>query len=72
MSVIVFTLIGWCILNAWESNEDEDVWQNSLVVLRRTRVILFECVKGLNPFHICRVPQHDHFTLSDQLGEVRV
>ena len=72
MSVIVVTLIGWCILNAWESNEDEDVWQNSLAVLRRTRVILFERVKGLNPFHTRHVPQLDHLTLSDQLSEVGV
>jgi hypothetical protein len=71
-SVILGTLIGWCIRTAWESTEDEDVWQNSLVVFRRTRGVLFERVKGFNPFHTHHALQHDRFSLNSRFGEVRV
>ena len=73
-SVLLATLIGWCIWTAWESAEDEDIWPDTLAVLRRTRGILFERVKELNPFctHSSRVSQHDNITLTDQLGDVRV
>jgi uncharacterized membrane protein YccC len=68
-SVLLATLIGWCIRTAWESTEDEDVWQNSLVVFRRTRGALFERVKGFNPFHTHHVLHHDHMSLNSRLGE---
>ena len=71
MSVLVVTLLVWWNRASWEWDEG-DVWKSSLVVLRRTGTILLERMKGLNPFHTRRVPQHDHVTLSDQLGEVRV
>ena len=71
MSVLVVTLLVWWNRASWEWDEG-DVWQSSLVVLRRTGTILLERMKGLNPFYIRRVPQHDRVTLSDQLGEVRV
>jgi hypothetical protein len=73
-SVLLASLIGWCIWTAWESAEDEDIWPDTLAVLRRTRGVLFECVKELNPFytHSSRVSQHDNIALTDQLGEVRV
>ena len=71
MSVLMTTLLVWWI-RAGDSTEDEDVWQNSLTALRRARAVLLERVKKLNPFHTRRVPQHDHVTLTDRLGEVRV
>ena len=70
MSVLMFTLIGWCIRAAWEFTEDEYVWQNSLAVLRRTRAVLLERVNELNPFHFCR--PHGHITSTDRPREVRV
>ena len=46
MSVLVAALIGWGVWTAWESEEDEDeVWEKSLAVFRRTHVALFERVK---------------------------
>lgn len=71
MSVIVVTLLVWWI-RARGSTEDEDVWQNSLAALRRTRAVLFERVKGFNPFHTHRVPHHDHMSLNSRLSGVRV
>ena len=71
-SVILATLIGWCIRTAWESTEDEDIWQNSLVVFRRARSVLFEHVKGFNPFHTHRALQHDGFSLSSSRPGDRV
>jgi len=69
-SVLLATLIGWCIRTAWESTEDDDVWQNSLTVFRRTRGALFERVKGFNPFHTHRVViHHDRITLNSRMGE---
>jgi hypothetical protein len=68
MSVLICTLIGWGIRTAWESKDDEgDVWEKSLVVLRRTRVALFERVKDVIPFHTRRLPQDDRFTLNNYL-----
>jgi hypothetical protein len=58
MSVLVATLIGWYIRTAWRSAEDSHVWRESLVVLRRTRGVLFERLKELNPFRRRRVPLH--------------
>ena len=46
MSVLVVSLIVWCIRTAWQSTEGEDLWRDSLVVLRRTRDNLFKC-KGI-------------------------
>jgi hypothetical protein len=44
MSVLMAALIGWCIWTTWKYTEDndDDVWQKSLVVLRRTCGALFE------------------------------
>ena len=71
MSVLMGALIGWCIRTAWESTEQDDIWQMSLAVLRHTRIVLFERVKELNPFYARHVPQHDNtsITLADRLGE---
>ena len=67
MSVLVATLIIWCIRTAWESTEGEDVWRDSLIVLRRTRSNLFKGVKDFNPFRTRRVPrQVNHITLADR------
>jgi hypothetical protein len=71
-SALVITLIGWCIRIGSESTNNDGVWQDSLLVFRRTRSVLFEHVKGLNPFHAHHVLQHDRFSLSSRLGEVRV
>ena len=68
-SVILAALIGWCIRTAWESTEDEDLWRDSLVVLRRTRGVLFERVKKFNPFLTRQVPQRDRISLN-RLGRV--
>jgi hypothetical protein len=73
MSVLVATLIGWSIWTSWDFGQD-DVWQKSLVVLRRTRGALFKRVKRLNPFdtrRATRVPQDDHITLTGQLQHIR-
>ena len=61
--MLVAALIMWCIWTAWESTEDFDVWNNSLVALRRTRDSLFKRVKKLGrdivrPF-TTRRPQQD-------------
>jgi hypothetical protein len=52
MSVVAAFLIVWCIQTAWESTEDEYLWRNSLLVLKRTRDDLFRSVKqfGLDTF----------------------
>ena len=71
-SVLVITLIGWCIRIIRQSTEDEDVWQKSLAVLRRTRGALFERVKNFNPFHTHRFLNHDTISLNSRSGEVRV
>jgi len=72
MSFLVVTLVMWCIRTAWESTEGEDVWQESLIVLRRARSNLFKRMK--NPFRTHRVlhhvPQDDHITLTERLGGV--
>jgi hypothetical protein len=76
MSALVTALVIWCIWTAWESNDDESVWQESLIVFQRARSNLFKRVKGLNPFRTRRVPRHvphdDHITLTrtDRLGRV--
>jgi uncharacterized membrane protein YccC len=73
MSVLMGALIGWCIWLAWESREDERVWQDSLAVLRRTRTALFRRVKKFtNPFHTRRGPRDDHISMASRRGEVRV
>jgi uncharacterized membrane protein YccC len=72
MSVLVATLIGWCIRTSWDLVEDDEVWEKSMIVLRRTGGILFERVMRFKPFHTRRVPQGDHITLTGRLGEVRV
>ena len=64
MSVPVVTLIGWCIRAALEFTEDANVWNNSLVALRRTRSVLIECVKKLNPSHPRRVLEHNNIPLT--------
>jgi hypothetical protein len=77
-SVLVVALIIWCIWTAWESTDGEDVWRDSLAVLRRTRSNLFKRVKDFNPFRALRVSRHvprhvqqdDHITLTDRLGRV--
>jgi hypothetical protein len=73
MSVLVATLIGWGIRTAWDSKDDDedDVLQSSLVVLRRTRVALFKRVKEFIPFHTRHVPD-DRITLNSGLNEGRV
>ena len=68
-SVILATLIGWCIRTAWKTTEGEDVWPNSLVVLRRTPGVLFERVKKINPSLTRQVPQRDRVSLNS-LGRV--
>ncbi len=55
MSVLVVSLIIWCIRTAWESTECEDVWQDNLVVLKRTRDNLFKRVRNLIHFAPSRV-----------------
>ena len=74
MSVLVATLIIWCIRTAWESTEGEDVWKDSLAVFRRTRSNLFDRVKNFNPFRTRRVPHHvlqdDRITLTDRVLRV--
>ena len=74
MSVLMAALIGWGVWTAWESEEDEDeVWEKSLAVFRRTRVALFKRVKKLISFHTPRVPvPDDRITLSSRLNEGRV
>src|ERR1700744_409883 len=78
MSVLVITLIGFCIRISWDLVDDDEVWRKSLAVLRRTARrtggVLFERVNGFinDPFHTFRVPQDDHITLTGRLGEVRV
>ena len=67
-SVLVITLIGWCIRIIRQSTED-NVWQNSLVVLRRTPGALFERIKYFNPFHTHRVLHGDTISLNSRLGE---
>ena len=73
-SVVVTTLIIWCIRTTWESIEGEDVWRDSLIVFRRARSNLFNRVKDFNPFRGRRVPryvsQDVHITLADRLGRV--
>jgi len=74
MSLLVAILIIWCIRMAWESTEgEEDVWQESLITLRRARSSLFKGMMEMNPFPIHRVPRHisqDHITLTDRRGAV--
>ena len=72
MSALVASLIGWCIRTDWESRDDDDVWQNSLVVLRRTGGALVERIKEFNPFQTSHIPQDDHITLNSRLNEGRV
>ncbi|KAH9985510.1 hypothetical protein BJV77DRAFT_113135 [Russula vinacea] len=76
MSVLMAALIGWGVWTAWESEEDEDeVWEKSLAVFRRTRVALFKRVKKFISFHTPRVPlavSDDRITLSSRLNEGRV
>ena len=74
MSVLMAALIGWGVWTAWESEEDEDeVWEKSLAVFRRTRVALFKRVKKFISFHTPRVPvPDDRITLSSRLNEGRV
>jgi hypothetical protein len=73
MSALVGTLIIWCIRAVWETTDD-DVWRESLIVIRRTRSNLFKRVNDFNPFRTRRVPHHvpqdDHITLTDRLGGV--
>ncbi|KAI0278418.1 hypothetical protein BGY98DRAFT_974206 [Russula aff. rugulosa BPL654] len=73
MSVLVATLIIWCIRAAWETTDGE-VWRDSLIVIRRTRSNLFKRVKDFYPFRTRRVPRHvppnEHITLTDRLGGV--
>jgi hypothetical protein len=70
-SVVMAALIGWCIRIVWESTEEEDVWRDSLIALRRTRGALFRRVKEFNPFHTRRFSRDDHIPLNGR-GEVRV
>ena len=72
MSVLLVAIIGWCIRTAWESTEEDDIWQISLAVIRRTRIDLLKRVKELNPFCTRYVPRHDNITLTHRPGEVRV
>jgi hypothetical protein len=73
MSALVGTLIIWCIRAVWETTDD-DVWRESLIVIRRTRSNLFKRVNDFNPFRTRRVlphvPQDDHIALTDRLGGV--
>ena len=75
MSVLVAALIGWGVWTAWESeNYEDEVWEKSLAVFRRTRAALFGRVKEFILFHMNhtrRVPV-DRFTLNSQLNEGRV
>ncbi|KAH9989672.1 hypothetical protein BJV77DRAFT_1069397 [Russula vinacea] len=70
MSVLIATLIGWCIWTSWDSKEDDedDVWESSLAVFRRARVTLFGRVKEIIPYHTRRVP-NDSITLNSRLNE---
>jgi hypothetical protein len=74
ISAFMATLIGLSIWTTWESTEDGDgdVWQNSLVVFRRTRHALFEGVKKFIPFYTRRVLEDDRITLNSGLNEGRV
>lgn len=64
-SVLVTTLVGWCIQIVWVSTEDDEVWQKRLVVFRRTRDALFERVKAFRT----RVLHHDHISSNSRLDE---
>ena len=74
MTVVVATLVIWCIRTAWESTEGEDVWRDSLTVVRRTYSNLFKSVKDFKPFRTRRVPrqvlQDDRITLTDRVQRV--
>jgi len=70
-SVLVASLIVWCILVTWESGEREAVWHDSLAALRRTRRDFVEHVKqlgagGLGLFHTRRAPQVDRNSYPDR------
>jgi hypothetical protein len=61
MSVLAAALIVWCIRTAWDSREDEDIWESSLDALRRSRRDIFNHVKQLgqdafDSFPSCRTP----------------
>jgi hypothetical protein len=72
MSVLMVALMGWGIWTAWESEDDEDeVWEKSLAVFRRTRVALFERVTKFISFHTRHVPD-DSITLSSRPSQSRV
>ena len=74
MSVLMATLVIWCIRTARESTEGKDVWQDGLTVFRRSRSDLFQRLRDFNTFRSRRVPrnvpQNDHITLTDRLGRV--
>ncbi|KAI0296395.1 hypothetical protein BC826DRAFT_232371 [Russula brevipes] len=70
-SVLVASLIVWCILVTWESGEREAVWYDSLAALRRTRRDLVEHVKqlgagGLGLLPTRRAPQVDQNSYPDR------
>jgi hypothetical protein len=66
-SALLAALIIWCIWTARESTENVDIWPNTLAVFRRTRGVLFEFVRELDPFCTRQVPQDDNVTLRDRV-----
>ncbi|KAI9509043.1 hypothetical protein F5148DRAFT_815641 [Russula earlei] len=65
MSFLAAALIAWCIKNAWESTEDDDLWRDSVLVLKRTRSDIFQSLKqmgldALRSFPLGRAPERVH------------
>ena len=58
-SVVLVTLVGWSVWLAWETTENDEIWQSSMSAFRRTFRDLSERVKGvyLNPFSPRRVSE---------------
>ena len=65
------TLIGWCIRTTWE-DDDDHVWEKSLIVLQHICGALFGRVMKIIPFYTRRVPEDDHITLNGRRDEGRV
>lgn len=72
LSVILATLIGWCIWTARKSTENDSIWKTSTVVFGRTARVLFKPVKKLNPYRARRVPQHSRQDRHITVTEVKV
>ena len=54
LSVILATLIGWCIWTTWKSTENDGIWEISMAVFERTARVLFERIEQLDPYRTRR------------------